>query len=57
MRNIKKYFTCVSCSEEDLDDSVMVKIEEGFQPFGSPYTYKDTHNNQFHVQAMVKYKG
>lgn len=51
MTEIVEYITAAESSRTDLDSKVNELIQQGFQPFGSPYVKE----NSFPCQAMVKY--
>lgn len=54
MKQIIEYTTIRESNFESLDMKVNELIEQGFQPFGSPYV---TDNGDFLAcQAMVKYE-
>ena len=40
---------------EFLDEKVNAAIQEGFQPYGNPYTVFESGRTRAQVQAMVKY--
>jgi len=53
MKEITEYLTARDSNIKDLDIAVNKLIQQGFQPFGSPYV---TEGNEFLAcQAMVKY--
>ena len=53
MKRITEYTTARDSNIKDLDRIVNEMIEQGFQPFGSPYV---TEGDEFLAcQAMVRY--
>jgi hypothetical protein len=55
MKRIVEYSTARDSSIKDLDRIVNELIDQGFQPYGSPYV---TEGDEFLAcQAMVKYEG
>ena len=53
MKTITEYTTARGDSIKDLDAAVNALIQNGYQPFGSPYVTES--NNEFLAcQAMVK---
>ena len=54
MKRITEYSTARDSNIKDLDRIVNEMIEQGFQPFGSPYV---TEGDEFLAcQAMVRYE-
>jgi hypothetical protein len=55
---IQEYKTVTGEKLEDLDAAVNALIQEGFQPFGSPYIIGNLDGNVFApiCQAMVKWE-
>lgn len=54
MKRITEYTTARDSNIKDLDRIVNEMIEQGFQPFGSPYV---TEGDEFLAcQAMVRYE-
>ena len=54
MKRIAEYTTARDSNIKDLDRIVNEMIEQGFQPFGSPYV---TEGGEFLAcQAMVRYE-
>ena len=55
MKDIAEYVTARDSNIKDLDAAVNALIQQGFQPFGSPYV---TQGDEFLAcQAMVRYVG
>ena len=50
---VKEYKTIGSCDTENLDDSVNVYLDEGWELFGSPYCEFGDDFQMFY-QAMVR---
>ena len=56
MREITAYSIVKNEDALDLSDYITRMIDEGWQPYGSPFTYTHRMMGTFYCQAMVVYE-
>lgn len=52
---IKEYRLIATYNIDTLNDMIAIRIDEGWQPFGSPFIENVSTDKAYYYQAVVKY--